>query len=180
MSSKLNDNQVVKAIQNLTTSKTIGDFITTSLEEFTRLNPIDRIGFFFSSPTGPTILSSIFNNTTNLQEPSDSRLLYRKESWVNIRFATYLYNTLSKRSSVVSFLNRLAELYRRMGEDEKKIEEITRLETFVDNVAYNEVGTLALKSLFKFRDTHRQEIKEDFKALREKGKILEFSEARAL
>lgn len=164
---------------------TIGEFLTNSFEEFKGLPPIKRIGFFFSSPTGPTILSSIYNNSMNLQEPSDSRLLYRKGSWVNIRFASYLYNILSNRVLLPLSLERLLEVYREMAEsnpdkvDNTKIEAIERLLEFSRSTAYNEVGVLALMSLFKFRDSKRENIKEGFKNLRENGKISEFIEVRS-
>lgn len=164
-----------------TKSLTIGEFITNTLEEFADLPPIKRIGYFFSSPAGPTILSSIFNNTTNIQEPSDSRLLYRKGSWVNIRFASYLYDNLSNEWFVPLYLENLLELCSPLSSvDTAKKESIERLLEFSISAAYNEVGVLALKSLFKFRDSKRQSIKESFKNLRENGKITEFSEARNL
>nr|CAB40817.1 unnamed protein product [Neurospora intermedia] len=163
---------------------TIGQFITSSFEEFTAWSPLKRMGFFFSSPAGPTILSSIFNNSTNLQEPSDSRLLYRKGSWVNIRFAAYLYSKLSeeKHGLVPKFLEKLREI--NFALDKVDVTEIdsklSRLLEFSVSAAYDEVGTLALKSLFKFRNSERESIKASFKQLRENGKIAVFSEARRL
>lgn len=171
---------LAEAIKSLSSKRlTIGEFITNSFEEFKGLLPIKRIGFFFSSPAGPTILSSIYNNSMNLQEPSDSRLLYRKGSWVNIRFASYLYDKLSEERLVPLFLEKLLEVCSTLDKvDNTKIESIARLLEFSKGTAYNEVGVLALKSLFKFRDSKRQSIKESFKNLRENGKITEFSEVR--
>lgn len=175
---RLRYRNLAEAINNLSSKRlTIGEFMTNSYKEFQGLLPIKRIGYFFSSPTGPTILSSIYNNSRNLQEPSDSRLLYRKGSWVNIRFATYLYDKLSEEWLVPLFLEKLLGVCSSL-EDHAKVAAIEKLLEFSKDTAYNEVGLLALKSLFKFRDSKRQSIKEGFKTLRENGKITEFPEVR--
>jgi len=119
VSSKLNEKSFVDEIIKSTENLKIGEFVTNLFKDFINLTPIERISFFFSSPTGPTILSSIFNNTTNLQEPSDTRLLYRKGSWVNIRFAPYLYSKLTDENLVARSLEKLLELFTKM-EDIKK------------------------------------------------------------
>lgn len=169
--------EAIKSLSRLT----IGEFLTNSFEEFKGLPPIKRIGFFFSSPAGPTILSCIYNNSRNLQEPSDSRLLYRKGSWVNIRFASYLFNKLSEEWLVPLFLEELLEVCSSLDKvDTAKIELIEELLEFSKDTAYNEVGVLALKSLFKFRDSKRKCIRDSFKDLRENGRITEFPEARRL
>lgn len=80
LSSKLVEGESAEKSINSANLSTVGEFVTHTFKEFIDLPMINKIGYFFTSPSGPTILSCIFNDSLNLQEPGDIRLLYQKGS----------------------------------------------------------------------------------------------------
>ena len=119
---------------------------------------MDKLGYLFDSPTGPTVLSCIYNNTDKLQEPADNRLLYKRNSWVNRRYAHYIYTLLRvslkfpeknyARLIIDTHLRPIDTLEKDTDNIEllKKAETLRELKVFISNEAGSFLGGLALSS----------------------------------
>jgi hypothetical protein len=175
------------------TPTTIGNLLTYLYKVFSSHDPMDKLGLLFSSPIGPTVLACIYNDSEYLQEPSDNRLLYRSNSWVRKRYASYIYEMTS--NTHLDFLNLVLDAFisntkEHISENyifkdtitpqglEKELSDLVNLKYFLNCNGYSETGILALKSLFKFPEPQQEVIKKEIELLKSKSLYDEYREIR--
>lgn len=70
----------------------VSDWIEQNILGFENLSADDRISLLFKTRAGPSILARIYNNSWDLSNPGDSRLLPSIKSWCVQRYPQYLFD----------------------------------------------------------------------------------------
>lgn len=94
-------------LEELENSSTVGEWIIQCVNEFESMSIEKRLGLLFKSKLGPMMLASLYNNSWQLNEISDKRLTFTKNSWISKGFANYLYNLFAS-SRAAEFLENKA------------------------------------------------------------------------
>lgn len=140
--------------------RTIGCWIADNYGNFQLLSSMEKLELLFNSPSGPSILSRMFNDSIDLLEVSDTRMLYTSKSWVRTHLGDYLYGISHDVYGKV-VRTKLMWLKQRIEterpEESKynsrrlfKLLEMANL--YATESERSPIGILAWNSLFKFRE----------------------------
>lgn len=183
-SKSLESSNVVELLFERMGIKTIGNLIEILFDRFSKLDSTSQIGHFFDSPSGPSMLSCIFNNSLELQEPADGRLLYKKRSWVHSHFGSYLHSVMEHDLPTVHEVVK----YRRDQEeiktlpDPSRVEKLQFLVEFLENKeeSASHLSLVAKNSLFKFKKDMEASHNAEISKFRSEGSYEKFKEIRKI
>jgi hypothetical protein len=95
-----------------------------------------------------------------------------------MRFAQYLYSRIAEPLNILSILD---TLYKEDGSPENDDNNpLDQLKDYISTKGFTETGTLALRSLFKFRKLHEEALSKQIEELKSKDLYEEFKETRLI
>lgn len=86
------DLDLPEMIRKLAGTGTFGEWIESQAYDFEKLGSSQRIALLFNTNAGARMISSIFGNAWQLNEPALTRLTYCRGSWLYAKIGSYLWN----------------------------------------------------------------------------------------